>query len=259
MTRAEAMLYRLVNGIQTSASAVVVVAHPDDEALSLGGSLGLMPHARILQLTDGAPRDPAHRLAPHRDDIDQYRAMRRRERDAAYQATGWAMPVVECGVPDQDAHAYLPVLLDRLLTLLAGVRVVFTHPYEGGHPDHDAAAFLVQTACDRIAAQAPERIEFASYHWDGQRQARGVFWRDPSVREWAVKLAGPRLATKRAALAAYGSQAKFLGKFPIGTERFRVAPRYDFTQPPPTPRCVYEHKGWTLTNAALRAAMAKTA
>jgi LmbE family N-acetylglucosaminyl deacetylase len=259
MTRAVALLNRLTNGIAASALTVIVVAHPDDETISLGGSLGLFLAASIVQLTDGAPADPEYRSA-HRDDLDAYRTMRLVERRRAFNEAGWTIPVTECGAPDQQAHAHLPSIIDTLTLRLTGALVVFTHPYEGGHPDHDAAAFAVQAACDRLTStgqRAPERVEFASYHWNGQRRVHGRFWPDGSVKEFSVRLAGERLDRKRLAVEAYASQHSMMRKFALAEERYRMAPRYDFTQAPPTPGCVYDRNQWPVTSADLRAAMAR--
>ena len=41
-----------------------------------------------------------------------------------------------------------------LRPLLAGTRVVVTHAYEGGHPDHDAVAFAVHAAVAEVLGAA---------------------------------------------------------------------------------------------------------
>lgn len=259
MTRAEGFFYRLASGIQTSVPLVLVTAHPDDETLSCGGSLGLCPQAVVVQLTDGSHPDPAQWAKVGVSTRADYAAVRQAERDAAKTAAGWAHRVIDGGVPDQAVHEHFPALRAWLRPMLGAATVVMTHPYEGGHPDHDATAYLVQTVCDDLAAQAPERVEFASYHWNGARRVTGAFWTDPTVRDWTITLTPERRAQKARACAAYVSQAKFLSRFPMTQERYRIAPRYDFTQPPPTPACLYDRKRWPLSNAALRAAMARVA
>lgn len=45
--------------------------------------------------------------------------------------------------------------------------VILIHPYEGGHPDHDAAAFAVHVVgrlLERERGEPPLLIEFTSYH-----------------------------------------------------------------------------------------------
>jgi hypothetical protein len=54
----------------------------------------------------------------------------------------------------------------------------------------------------------------------------------------------------------FSSQAKVLRGFDIAVERFRRAPRYDFTRPPHEGPLHYERLGWPLTGAAFRRAAA---
>lgn len=71
------------------------------------------------------------------------------------------------------AHDSLAHRLDELTcvleAMLQSVRpaVVITHPYEGGHPDHDAVSFAVWAAIARWPGgrtPAPRRLEFGGYH-----------------------------------------------------------------------------------------------
>ena len=256
MTAAGLVLKQVRAGEGVPARVLIVVAHPDDETVGLGGTLPLLEAATILQLTDGAPDWPAAWTRAGCPDRAAYRALRGAEREAAWTAAGWTVPVVACDAPDQQAHLRLSALLAPLEVMLATVEVVWTHPYEGGHPDHDTAAWLVQTACDRLGARAPGRLEFASYHSNGLKRIAGDFW----PCDWAaVRVAIPeeRLAQKQRALAAYVSQASVLRWFTPAMERYRIAPRYDFTHPPPPPAVWYERLGWPTTGAQWRAAVAR--
>src|ERR1041385_7109347 len=129
---------------------VVVAAHPDDETIGLGGQLASMSEVFLVHVTDGAPRS--------RPDWKTYSATRRAELLAAAAIAG--IPenrCIEIGLADQESARHLIELSCHLSRIFADVRpeVVFTHPYEGGHPDHDACAFAVAHAeCDA------ERWEF---------------------------------------------------------------------------------------------------
>lgn len=258
MTRAEAMLHRLAVGIPVSASVVVVIAHPDDEAISLGSALSLFQDVTVVQVTDGGVDIPRIWAGAGVDSRDSHVAFRRAERARAWRAAKWTHPLRECGIPDRQAHMEVQRVIGRLLLMLPSADAVFTHTYEGGHPDHDACAFAVQTACDRLGSQAPERVEFTSYHWN-QRRVMGRFYADTSRPEVWAQVSGKRLQRKQRAIAAYASQRQILRWFPPEREGYRLAPRYDFTQAPPPPGCLYERRGLPVTSAEWRAAIARAA
>jgi N-acetylglucosamine malate deacetylase 2 len=242
----QSLLFSLATDGQVSGRHVVVTAHADDETISFGGALSVLTDVAILQLTTGsASTDP--------DVI----SARRAERCAAFAAAGWTWPVWDVDVPGRAAHTVLAALVQAVRSAIVDADVVWTHPYEGGHLDHDSAAYLVQEACARTSP-APLRMEFASYHaTDAKRSTFGAFWPDPTVDAIAVPLTGSRLARKRAALAAYSSQAHILRKFPtLDVEHYRVAPTYDFTKPP-APPSRWDLKGYTPTTADWRAAVAE--
>jgi LmbE family N-acetylglucosaminyl deacetylase len=125
--------------------------------------------------------------------------------------------------------------------------VVLTHPYEGGHPDHDACAFAVAAARRRLARigeHVPDALELAYYHAAGGEPVFGRFITDARRPEHAVTLAPDVRATKAAMLACFASQAQVLALFPIDVERYREAGDYDFWAPPHAGAPYYERMGW---------------
>jgi LmbE family N-acetylglucosaminyl deacetylase len=79
--------------------------------------------------------------------------------------------LIEFGVNDQEASVEMANLAPRLARLFQNRQfdAIITHPYEGGHPDHDATAFAVHSARHmllRRTAKAPALIEMTSYHAD---------------------------------------------------------------------------------------------
>jgi len=239
----------------------VIVAHPDDEAILFGAQLPRLTAPVIIHVTDGAPRDMADARAHSFESCEAYAAARAEEARAALAHAGVSADSISClGIADQGAAHAMPAIARALAEKLAGSSPcgVLTHAYEGGHPDHDACAFAVQTACDRLGAKAPERVEFASYHWN-QRRVFGQFYPDathPAI--WANVVGKPRRA-KQKAIHAYASQQQILRWFPVERECYRVAPRYDFTQAPPPPDCLYDRRRLPVTSAAWRAAVARVA
>jgi LmbE family N-acetylglucosaminyl deacetylase len=135
-------------------------------------------------------------------------------------------------------------------------RIVLTHPYEGGHPDHDATALGVHLALDMLAdhdAPVPALLEFASYHVRDGRLAASEFLPAQGCREIDIVLSAPERDLKRDLIACHASQRETISRFPVDVERFRVAPRYDFAQPPHPGKLFYELFDWGMTGDRFRA------
>jgi LmbE family N-acetylglucosaminyl deacetylase len=244
------MLQKLATAPAVDDPVALVVAHQDDETLALGARFAHLNRLTLIHITDGAPRVMRDAQAAGFGTREAYAAARRRELDAALAAAG-ARPERRLGydIVDQEVVLNLPVLTESLIADLAGQAAVITHPYEGGHPDHDGAAFAVQTACTRLGDAAPLRLEFAGYHLGPKGPATGVFFEGDGVVCAADDADRQR---KRAALAAYPSQVDVLALFPEADERLRLAPTYDFAAPPPPGRALYDRYGWALTSARWR-------
>jgi N-acetylglucosamine malate deacetylase 2 len=121
--------------------------------------------------------------------------------------------------------------------------VVLTHPYEGGHSDHDATAFAVHLAAGvlrREGGKAPIICELTSYHGADGKRVRGRFIPRDGVHVRTIVLNEQERALKRDMFKAFESQRKVVDSFSVQVERFRVAPRYLFTEPPHTGVLDYE-------------------
>ncbi len=119
--------------------------------------------------------------------------------------------------------------------------MILTHPYEGGHPDHDAAAFAVAEALKVCPGAAHE--EFASYHAGPQGVVNGEFF-PAGPAERALILTQAERDLKAAMFAALHTHQHIFRLFPLDTEKFRIAPVYDFTQPPHPGELQYERFGF---------------
>jgi LmbE family N-acetylglucosaminyl deacetylase len=251
---ARSVLQSLAVGTPIELPAVVVVAHPDDETLGMGGRLPLLRRLTIIQLTDGAPRrnGDADRLGF--SDCSTYSMEREREASRALSRLDVNCRRIRYNAPDQESVLRLPELVRSIERDLRGARLVFTHPYEAGHPDHDTAALVVQIACARIGADEdpPHRFEFTSYHHRNGRMVTGQFWPDRNCPEISVELDQRAHALKRDALTEYHTQSATLQWFSTGIERYRAAPRYDFSQPAPPGLAQYDFFGWPMTAARWR-------
>lgn len=140
---------------------LVVVPHPDDEALSTGGLVALLRSrgatVRVLAVTDG------ERSHPGEIDPTELTNLRRAEQRAALDVLGVAPTSIDrVGLPDGEVAAHEQLLTDSIDALLhdSGVEFVIAPWLEDHHCDHEAAG--------RAAARA------AAAH--GVPIAFGLFW-----------------------------------------------------------------------------------
>jgi LmbE family N-acetylglucosaminyl deacetylase len=218
----------------------LVAAHPDDETTGAGASLRLFADLLMVHITDGAPRNLRDATAAGYGSASAYAAARRRELLAA-MAAGQATPrFAELRVADQGTSERMREIASRLADLFArnGTRVVITHAYEGGHPDHDATAFAVHAAARRCTSL--RILEMTTYHAgsDG-RLVSGAFLPN-GAPELRVPLDAAEQATKHAMVQCFVSQRATLAPFGVEAEAFRPAPTYDFAQPPHAGALYYE-------------------
>ena len=224
----------------------IVVAHPDDETIGAGAMLPLFRRLVLVHVTDGAPRNLADANAHGFDSAPAYATARQAELDAALRVAGVSPVRVALGAPDQGASDALAPLTSALQDVLTrhGVAVVLTHPYEGGHPDHDAAAFIASRARAQI-------LEFASYHADlAGGLAIGRFLPGPDPLR--LTLTPAEQARKRRMLDCFTTQATTLAPFGTEWEAFRPAPTYDFAAAPHPGALHYERYDWGMTGARWR-------
>jgi N-acetylglucosamine malate deacetylase 2 len=243
---------------KTLPATLVVVAHPDDEAIGAGGLLAGLPDAVVAHVTDGAPRDERPALTRGFQTREEYARARRREVTNALSHVG--ITPERCrglGYVDGELSLQLLELVFDVADLMDEVRpdIVLTHPYEGGHSDHDATAFAVHLACGilrRDGAPAPTVFELTSYHnFSGSRRVLNFL---PFVgsEPRTITLTQAEKALKKRMYDEFVSQKQVLERFPIGIERYRAAPRYVFTKAPHQGLLDYERFCTIITGAQWR-------
>jgi len=231
-------------------SVLIVAAHPDDEIL--GAGIWLHRHksdnTHILHTTDGSPRD---RL----DAREAYAATRRNELQAALHMIDF--PASNChqfNYTDKESYLHLIPLITKLRDLIQQLQpsLVFSPAYEGGHPDHDAAAFAVALACK--TGPPFRHIEFPLYHAgaDGEMITSEFLPHPAANAVETLELSHSERTLKARMLACFATQSKILSHFHLDHERLREAPPYDFTQPPHPGPLLYELWGWNISGDAWR-------
>jgi LmbE family N-acetylglucosaminyl deacetylase len=226
---------------------LIVFAHPDDEVIGLGAQLSSLRQAQLITVTDGSPLDLGDARNAGCCTRVGYAALRRKEQQEAWALAG--LPSGNCVVLDyidQRAAFSLETLSHQIATLIDRWRIhtVFTHPFEAGHPDHDATCFAVHAAVHLLTQQKPVIYEFASYHLSAGNLVTGRF-RGTGTDEWSIALTEDQQRFKRQLIECHWSQRQTLSIFRTEEERFRLAPEYDFRHAPV--ERWYEHFPWGMT------------
>jgi LmbE family N-acetylglucosaminyl deacetylase len=239
----------------TMPRAMLVFAHVDDETIALGARMGRFQEAHFVHVTDSAPRNEEDSRAHGFAALADYRQAREHELMEMFAVAGLSRVSHNClNVPDQEASLQLAEITREVAQHIAHhePEVIFTHPFEGGHPDHDACALAVHHAVTTHDAQkntAPVIIEAPFYHAGPQGFEAGTFPRsDRSTAEVVYELSPAERQRKHALIACFVTQQETLKGFHDATERYRIAPKYNFTRLPHPGKVLYDHYPWGMTS-----------
>jgi N-acetylglucosamine malate deacetylase 2 len=240
-------------------ATMLLFAHPADESIALGARLRCFQSAHLVHVTDGVPHNDKDYRAHGFATFQEYREARWEELKCALDVAGVPDMSREClETPYQEA-SYRLSQLTRWIVHLMQIRrfeVVFTHPYEGGHPDHDACAFAVHHAVAflrRKRMAAPVIIEGAFYHADAHHpeMSASSFLPPPvPVSEAEYSLSPEEQERKQAVLACFATRHEALSCFPVDVERFRIAPAYEFSMPPHHGTIFYDTRSWGVSSTS---------
>jgi LmbE family N-acetylglucosaminyl deacetylase len=197
----------------------------------------------VLHVTDGSPRDGRDARAAGLSSRKAYAAARRRElRSALGLLRRGRRRLRVFSYVDKESLLHLPEIITGMAGLIEALRpeMVMSPAYEGGHPDHDAAAFAVAMARRRLGHRFVHR-EFPLYHAGPMGEmVCGAFLPGGLEAVETLRLTDEERDKKRRMLAAFATQAGILSRFEVAKECFRDAPQYDFARPPHEGTLLYE-------------------
>jgi LmbE family N-acetylglucosaminyl deacetylase len=228
---------------------LVLVAHPDDEAVGCGALLQRMDDPIVVFATDGAPR--SDHFWKSYGSREKYAKVRAQEAEQALQAAGvthvHSLSENE-PVTDQELFLNLRRAYESLGQLIEAEmpEAILSHSYEGGHPDHDACAFLACVAGERYELPV---WEMPLYHRAGSEVHKQAFI--AGDKQSVIELSREELSRKHEMYAAYRSQASVLEDFNAPVERFREMHKYDFARAPHSGVLNYEAWQWPIKSSDL--------
>jgi LmbE family N-acetylglucosaminyl deacetylase len=228
---------------------MLIVAHPDDEAIGAGMLLQRIQDPLVVFCTDGGPKDEFFWKA--HGSRQEYVRVRHEEARNAAEIAG-VKKVAFLDFPDQELFLHLRDALTELEKLASrhNVQAVLTHAYEGGHPDHDSCAFLGYLLGRNLELPVWEMPLYHRTKAGGQAQT----FVERNGRSVRVRVKASELETKRRMVDAHKSQNLALSPFDLAVERFRPQAVYDYRRPPKAEVINYEAWQWRMEAVEVAAA-----
>lgn len=175
--------------------SVVVVPHPDDEALAAGG---LIAHQGacgrevvVIAVTDGDAAYPDWHTA------DLARVRRREQFDALRRLGVRRRAVHRLGIADGAVARHIDAVVTALLEVLSPSDTLVAPAVFDWHPDHEACGQAARSAADRVGCTLLGSLFWAHHHFEHApaHMSLGVLALDDG-----------EVARRRAAVLAHRSQ-----------------------------------------------------
>ncbi|MBV9339904.1 MAG: PIG-L family deacetylase [Acidobacteria bacterium] len=234
---------------------LIIVAHPDDEAVTCAALMQRMREPYVLFCTDGAPLDPY--FWSRHGSREAYSLLRQQEARLALSHVG--VRNVEFlkdrsaeHIIDQQLFQRLPEAIEVAFQVVSRVRphALLTLAYEGGHPDHDSCNFITSVIAREHSLPAWEMPVYKLFQKEDRKFQTFMPAPQPAV---SLHPTTGEIARKRQALEAYASQGDFLIRFDSVEESFRPLPEY-YGRAPHEGVLNYEAWQWSMTGKQVCAA-----
>jgi N-acetylglucosamine malate deacetylase 2 len=240
---------------QVLGRTLIIVAHPDDEAVACAALMQRMREPYVLFCTDGGPLDVY--FWGRYGSRQAYSLMRKEEARVALSH----VPVNDLEflktrdnehIIDQQLFQHLPEATEAVSDVVQRVQpqALLTLAYEGGHPDHDSCNFITSIIARQRSLPAWEMPIEPLF-----KKVERNFQKLRSAPQPAIQLhpTADEIARKHQVLEAYASQGD-LAYLDSVTETFRPLPAYDYTRPPHDGVLNYEAWQWSMTGRQVSAA-----
>lgn len=237
---------------------IIISAHPDDETIGMGSRIKKLSNAVFVYITNGAPSNPYYyQKAGYHNNL-AYAQERKEELFKALSLSGFSSSdCIFLDIPDQESSFNMSDIVNELTSIFSSHEpdMIVTHPYEGGHPDHDTTALAVHMALQNNLLKngyAPVALEFASYYAENGEFVTNRFLDHGECMQRDVVLTEEEQRDKVKMINCFVTQLEFLRKFSTEVELFRQIPDYDFTKPPHQGKLFYEQFDWGITGEKWR-------